>query len=169
VSRREFIRFDRHRLEYLDPIQKLGCWYCGYANGLLHYASRIAAQTEEIFCPIQHQPGGGFHPPAHHADFAPYGGPGGVRSTLGDMARPVGRIPPPLTSTAAGLFMGASTQLVLSRECLQAVCENLDHQTERRTTYEERQAVSLAERAVPAHRPGVAGAVDGGSGELDFG
>ena len=64
---------DHRRLEFLDPIQKLGCWYCGYANGLLHYALRIAAQTEEIFCPIQHQPGGGFHPPAHHADFAPYG------------------------------------------------------------------------------------------------
>ena len=73
VSRREYFRFDRHRLGYLDPIQKLGCWYCGYANDLLNYASRIAAQTEEIFCPIQHQPGGGFHPPAHHADFAPYG------------------------------------------------------------------------------------------------
>lgn len=73
VSRREYFRFDRHRLEYLDPIQKLGCWYCGYANGLLHYVSRIAAQTEAIFCPIQHQPGGGFRPPAHHAAFAPYG------------------------------------------------------------------------------------------------
>jgi hypothetical protein len=73
VSRREYFRLDRRRLEYLDPIQKLGCWYCGYANGLLHYASRIAAQTEEIFCPIQHQAGGGFHPPSHHGDFAPYG------------------------------------------------------------------------------------------------
>src|SRR2546425_141804 len=39
VTRRGYIRFDRHRLTYLDPIQKLGCLYCGYANGLLHYAS----------------------------------------------------------------------------------------------------------------------------------
>ncbi|TLY20978.1 MAG: hypothetical protein E6K67_00835 [Nitrospirae bacterium] len=73
VTRRGFIRIDRHRLAYLDPIQKLGCLYCGYANGLLHYASRVAAQTEEAFCPIQHEPAQGFHPPSHHGGFAPYG------------------------------------------------------------------------------------------------
>src|SRR2546428_14116035 len=75
VSRREFIRFDRLRLEYLDPIQKLGCWYCGYANGLLHYASRIAEQTEEIFRPIEQQPVGGFHHQQHHIAFASCAGP----------------------------------------------------------------------------------------------
>jgi hypothetical protein len=73
VPRRGYIRIDRHRLAYLDPIQKLGCLYCGYANGLLHYASRIAAQTEEVFCPIQHGPAKGFHPPPHHGRFVPYG------------------------------------------------------------------------------------------------
>ena len=73
LSRREYIRLDRHRLPYLNPFQKAGCLYCGYANGLLHYASRIAAETEKVFCPIQHRTGGKFHPPAHHIDFAPYG------------------------------------------------------------------------------------------------
>ncbi|GJL58543.1 MAG: hypothetical protein NPIRA03_14000 [Nitrospirales bacterium] len=73
LSRREYIRLDRHRHPYLNPFQKAGCLYCGYANGLLHYASRIAAETEKVFCPIQHQSGGKFHPPAHHIDFAPYG------------------------------------------------------------------------------------------------
>lgn len=73
LSRREYIRLDRHRLPYLNPFQKAGCLYCGYANGLLQYASRIAAETEKVFCPIQHQSGKKFHPPAHHIDFAPYG------------------------------------------------------------------------------------------------
>jgi len=73
VPRRGYIRIDRYRLVYLDPIQRLGCLYCGYANGLLHYASRIAAQTEEVFCPIQHEPAPGFHPPSHHSGFEPYG------------------------------------------------------------------------------------------------
>ena len=73
VPRRGYIRIDRYRLVYLDPIQRLGCLYCGYANGLLHYASRIAAQTEEVFCPIQHEPAPGFHPPSHHGGFEPYG------------------------------------------------------------------------------------------------
>jgi hypothetical protein len=73
LSRREYIRLDRHRLPYLNPVQKAGFLYCGYAHGLLQYASRIAAETEKVFCPIQHQSGGKFHPPAHHIDFAPYG------------------------------------------------------------------------------------------------
>ncbi|WP_443147733.1 hypothetical protein [Nitrospira sp.] len=35
LSRQEYIRQDRHRLPYLNPFQKAGCLYCGYANGLL--------------------------------------------------------------------------------------------------------------------------------------
>lgn len=73
IPREEYIRLDRHRLPYLNAIQKAGCLYCGYANGLLHYASRIVAETEKFFCPNQHRKGGIFHPPSHHIDFAPYG------------------------------------------------------------------------------------------------
>jgi hypothetical protein len=73
VSRRQYIRMDRHRLGYLSPMQKAGCAYCAYANGLLHLASRIAAVTERRFCPIQHKPGDRFHAPPHHVTFAPYG------------------------------------------------------------------------------------------------
>ena len=34
VKRSDFIAIDRHKLNYLNPIQKLNCVYCGYANGL---------------------------------------------------------------------------------------------------------------------------------------
>ncbi len=73
VPRRGYIRIDRYQLVYLGPIQRPGCLYCGYANGLLHYALRLAAQTEKVFCPVQHEPVPGFHPPSHHSGFVPYG------------------------------------------------------------------------------------------------
>lgn len=73
VDRRAYIRLDRHTLGYLDPVQKVGCLFCGYANGVLRFASRVAADTERRFCPIRHKPDPNFRSPAHHADFAPYG------------------------------------------------------------------------------------------------
>lgn len=73
VPRRQFIRMDRHRLDYLTPLQKAGCAYCAYANGLLRLASQIAAVTERRFCPIRHRPAEGFLPPPHHTGFAPFG------------------------------------------------------------------------------------------------
>jgi hypothetical protein len=79
VNRREYMRLDRHRLDYLNPIQKMGCTYCGYANGLLNYATQIAARTERVFCPIKHDAGGVFHPPAHHQEFAEFGDAAGFR------------------------------------------------------------------------------------------
>ncbi len=73
VSRKQYIRIDRHRLSFLPWVLKLGCAYCGYANGLLQYAGRIAGDTERYFCPSKHQEIPGFHPPPHHMDFAEYG------------------------------------------------------------------------------------------------
>jgi hypothetical protein len=35
VRRSDFILFDRHRLAYLNLIEKLNCLYCAYANGVL--------------------------------------------------------------------------------------------------------------------------------------
>ena len=35
VRRRDFIVVDRHRLGYLNALEKLNCAYCGYANGLI--------------------------------------------------------------------------------------------------------------------------------------
>ena len=46
VDRSRFIAIDRHRLAYLNHIEKLNCVYCGYANGVLAYAREIAVRTE---------------------------------------------------------------------------------------------------------------------------
>lgn len=74
VKRREYIRIDRHRLSYLSFIEKINCMYCGYMNGLFHYVSEIAAQTEKYWCAIKHKNDLGriFYPPAHHDVFADY-------------------------------------------------------------------------------------------------
>lgn len=73
VKRGKFIRIDRHKLQYLKPFEKFNCMYCGYANGLLHYSSTIAGETEKYWCGIKHQLDEEFCEPQHHADFIPYG------------------------------------------------------------------------------------------------
>lgn len=77
VKRSRYIRIDRHRLKYLHFLRKIGCMYCGYANGLLHYASVITARTERYWCNIMHSKvdkDDDFIPPAHHreGEFIPY-------------------------------------------------------------------------------------------------
>lgn len=54
VRRDEYIVIDRHRLAYLNPIEKLNCLYCGYFNGLMAYMQEIGARTEQYWCPIKH-------------------------------------------------------------------------------------------------------------------
>jgi hypothetical protein len=54
VSRRQHVVIDRHRLRYLNAIEKLNCVYCGYGNGVLSYAREIAGRTEQYWCPIRH-------------------------------------------------------------------------------------------------------------------
>jgi len=54
VHRGDFLIFDRGRLAYLNALEKVGCIYCSYANGLLAYVAEIAARTEQYFCPIRH-------------------------------------------------------------------------------------------------------------------
>jgi len=54
VKRSDYIVIDRHRLPYLNAIQKLNCVYCGYGNGLIAYAREIIARTEQFWCPIKH-------------------------------------------------------------------------------------------------------------------
>lgn len=72
VRRQNYLIFDRGRLAYLNAIEKVGCVYCSYANGLLAYIAEIAARTEQRFCPIKHA-----HPPAQlhtrYPRFLPYG------------------------------------------------------------------------------------------------
>ena len=54
VDLKEYIRFDRHKLAYLNGIEKLNCDYCAYVNGILAYAREIASLTEQYWCPIRH-------------------------------------------------------------------------------------------------------------------
>lgn len=54
VKRSDYMVFDRHRLGYLNFIEKFHCTYCEYGNGLMGYMSEILARTEEYFCPIKH-------------------------------------------------------------------------------------------------------------------
>lgn len=54
VRRSDYLVLDRVDLPYLNMIERLNCFYCGYANGLIAYGREIAARTEQYFCPIKH-------------------------------------------------------------------------------------------------------------------
>ena len=54
VRRRDYLINDRHKLGYLNAIEKVNCTYCGYANGMVAYAREIVARTEQYWCPIRH-------------------------------------------------------------------------------------------------------------------
>lgn len=73
VDRSRYIRVDRHQLDYLSPLEKFNCAYCGYANGFMAYATKIIARTEAYWCGIKHQSKPDFKAPAHHRDFLVYG------------------------------------------------------------------------------------------------
>jgi len=80
VDRSRFVAIDRHRLAYLNHIEKLNCAYCGYANGVLAYAREIAARTEQYWCPIKHARRTiGMH--ARYAHFLDYGDPADFHET----------------------------------------------------------------------------------------
>lgn len=72
VRRRNYIVIDRHKLAYLNGIEKLNCVYCGYANGVFAYTREITGRTETYWCPIKH---GKRTRDAHlyYEDFAAYG------------------------------------------------------------------------------------------------
>ncbi len=54
VRRRDYHVNDRHRLAYLNTIEKVNCSYCSYANGVIAYSREIVARTEQYWCPIRH-------------------------------------------------------------------------------------------------------------------
>lgn len=47
VKRKDYVIMDRHRLFYLDRVEKTNCWYCEYFNGVVSYVREIAARTEQ--------------------------------------------------------------------------------------------------------------------------
>jgi hypothetical protein len=80
VKRSNYIRIvDREKLPYLSWAEKIGCAYCGYVNGWLHYASTIAGRTESYFCAIAHLETRGYIPSEHERFFAKYGDEAALR------------------------------------------------------------------------------------------
>mgnify|MGYP001254183194 CR=1 FL=1 len=73
VKRSRYVRIDRHKLKYLNILQKINCMYCGYANGVLQYWVRIFAETENYWCSIKHRESGDFVSPSHHMEFLEFG------------------------------------------------------------------------------------------------
>ncbi|WP_137702935.1 hypothetical protein [Marimonas lutisalis] len=72
VRRRDHVRIDRHKLQYLNGLQKLNCVYCGYANGVISWVREVAGRTEAYWCPIKHAGRmGAPHP--HYPLFIDYG------------------------------------------------------------------------------------------------
>jgi len=86
VRRKDYLIFDRGRLAYLNTIEKVGCIYCSYANGLLAMITEVAARTEQHFCPIKHA-----HKLAtthsRYAKFLPYGDARAYRKQADGIAR----------------------------------------------------------------------------------
>ena len=91
VRRKDYLVFDRGMLAYLNTIEKVGCIYCSYANGLLALISEIAARTEQHFCPIKHA-----HRLAQthsrYAHFLPYGDAVAYRQQEEKVARAFGDV-----------------------------------------------------------------------------
>jgi len=93
VRRGDYLVFDRARLPYLNVIEKVGCVYCSYANGLLAYVAEIAARTEQHFCPIKHRTSLR-QPHSRYAHFLPYGNAGAYRQDVEHVRRAFGDIKP---------------------------------------------------------------------------
>lgn len=77
VPRRRYFRLDRHKLRYLNGIEKANCTYCTYANGVVAFVREVAARTEQYWCPIKHArpipaPHGRYHLFFDYGDAAAY-------------------------------------------------------------------------------------------------
>lgn len=81
VRRRAYLSIDRHKLAYLNGLEKLNCLYCSYVNGLIAYVREVAARTEQYWCPIRHARRVR-HPHERYASFAMYGDAAGFRRSL---------------------------------------------------------------------------------------
>jgi hypothetical protein len=71
----------RHKLAYLNGIEKVNCTFCSYANGLIAYVREVAGRTEQYWCPITHARA----IPAPHQryhEFLDYGDAQGYRNEL---------------------------------------------------------------------------------------
>lgn len=88
VRRSDYIVIDRHRLSYLNGIEKLNCVYCGYANGVIAYVREIAGRTEQYWCPIKHARNLRT-PHSRYSRFLDYGDAQGYRDKLAELRKTV--------------------------------------------------------------------------------
>lgn len=72
VRRRSYFVIDRHKLAYLNAIEKVNCLYCSYANGVVAFVREVAARTEQYWCPIRHRTRAR-DPHSRYGGFIPYG------------------------------------------------------------------------------------------------
>ncbi|HET7219333.1 MAG TPA: hypothetical protein VFJ02_14850 [Vicinamibacterales bacterium] len=86
VPRRRYFVVDRHKLEYLNAIEKINCTFCSYANGLIAYVREVAARTEQFWCPIKHARTFPTPHTRYHL-FFDYGDAEGYRRQLADLRR----------------------------------------------------------------------------------
>ena len=96
IKRSDYIVFDRHRLGYLNWIERMNCDYCAYVNGVIAYTRELAGRTEQYFCPIRHALAvKGLHP--RHANFVPFGDAEHYRAQLETLRQQIRRadVPPP--------------------------------------------------------------------------
>lgn len=99
VGHRGYFTIDRHRLTYLNVLEKMNCTYCSYANGVLAYTREVAARTETYWCPIKHaRPVRDPH--ARYQAFVEFGDASGYRRRLPNLRRTV--IQPASSARRAG-------------------------------------------------------------------
>jgi hypothetical protein len=94
VNRRDYIAFDRGRLSYLNVIEKLNCFYCAYANGVVAYVREVSSRTEQYWCPIKHALKVS-DPHRRYYEFLEYGDAEGYRARLQEFRAKLRAEPPP--------------------------------------------------------------------------
>lgn len=94
VKRSDHVIVDRHRLSYLNGIEKLNCWYCGYANGVIALAREVASRSEQYWCPIKHALRVRARHPRYR-NFVEYGDAEGFRAQLEKLRDKVRKNPDP--------------------------------------------------------------------------
>jgi hypothetical protein len=86
VRRRPYFVLDRHKLGYLNALEKANCVYCSYATGVIGYVREVAARTEHYWCPIKHaRPIA--QPHSRYRHFLDYGDAAGYRRHHGGLQR----------------------------------------------------------------------------------
>jgi len=54
VKPAEYFVYDRRLMSFLNPWEKINCYYCSYVNNLIRYSAEIGGRTERFWCPIKY-------------------------------------------------------------------------------------------------------------------